>query len=145
MKEIIWHLSFFYWLIRLALYTLAPSMSLQMARFHSFLWMSNIQLYMSICHIFIHSSMNIWALSIVWLFFKVFLLILRERNRTRKGRREKENWRGRDRGREREFQASSTQSVQSWMQISNSQTVRSCPKLKSRVGCLTDQATQVPP
>ena len=44
--------------------SLSPSMSLQTARFHSFLWLSNIQLYM--CHIFfIHSFTEWWTFLVV--------------------------------------------------------------------------------
>ena len=47
-------------------------MSLQMARFHYFWWLSNIPLYTYICiyityFLSIHQSMDIWALSIIWL------------------------------------------------------------------------------
>ena len=44
--------------------SLSPSMSLQTAQFHSFLWLSNIQLYM--CHIFfIHSFAEWWTFLVV--------------------------------------------------------------------------------
>ena len=39
--------------------TLGPSTSVQITQFHFFLWLSNIPLYIYICHIFfIHSSVN---------------------------------------------------------------------------------------
>ena len=50
----------------------------------------------------------------------------------------------RERVRERESQAGSAVSAQSLMRGLNSQTVRSWPKLKSRVGCLTNWDTQAP-
>ena len=76
MSEIIWYLSFS-GLFHLAQYNLVPFTSLQMARFHSFWWLSNIPLYTYLCvcihtcahtHITslsIHQLMDIWALSIV--------------------------------------------------------------------------------
>ena len=51
---------------------------------------------------------------------------------------------GRKRGREREFQEGPTLSVQNPVWGSNSWTARSWPEPKSRVGCLTDWATQGP-
>ena len=78
-------------------------------------------------------------------FFYVYLFWEREHARAHscclhvrgrgKGQRERE------RGRERESQAGSAVTVQG----SNSRTVRSWPEPKSRVGCFTDWATQVPP
>ena len=41
-SEIIWHLLFFDWLISLSIIPSRPIMLLQMVRFHSFLWLSNI-------------------------------------------------------------------------------------------------------
>ena len=70
-------------------------------------------------------------------FFKVYLFILWETETVwaREGQRT----------RERESQAGSTLSAYSQMWGLNSQTVRSCPELKPRVGCLTNWATQAPP
>ena len=56
LSEIIWHLSFsdlFYW----AQYPLGPSMSMQMARFHSFLWLSHIS-FVYMHHFFTRSSLD---------------------------------------------------------------------------------------
>ena len=68
-------------LFHLVLYCLDPSMSLQMAKFHYFLWLNNIPLCMYIMYAYyvytyiyntsfvsIHSSINgYWAASIIWL------------------------------------------------------------------------------
>ena len=58
--------------------------------------------------------------------------------------RERENKLGAEREGDRESQAGSMPSVQSPMQGSNPQTMRSWPELKSRVRGLTHWATQVP-
>ena len=52
--------------------------------------------------------------------------------------------RGRERGKDRESQAGSALSAQSLMWGLNSQTTRSWPEVKSRVGCLTDWITRCP-
>ena len=58
--------------------SLGPSMSLQMAQFHSFLWLSNILLH--ICATFslsIPLLMNIWVASMSWLLWIVLPWALR--------------------------------------------------------------------
>ena len=67
-----------------------------------------------------------------------FLFILRGREREHK------LGRNRERGREKESHAGSTVSAQSLTWGSNPWTVTSWPGPKSRVGCFTDWATQVP-
>ena len=58
------HIQFSFWVTPLCVTVLCPSMFLQMIQFQSFLWLSNIPLY--ICTIFIHSSVDdIWVVS--WL------------------------------------------------------------------------------
>ena len=63
----------------------------------------------------------------------------------RKREKEHEQGRGREREREGESQAVSMLSVWSPTWGSKSWTMRSWPEQKSRVWCLTDWATQVPP
>ena len=65
MSKIIWYLSFSDWLILLSIISIVPSTLLQMTRFHSFWWLSNIPVYVCVCvcvcvyHIFcIHSCVN---------------------------------------------------------------------------------------
>ena len=72
----------------------------------------------------------------LFFFLNAYLFILRERESTHTGGAEREG--------DRESQAGSTLSSQSLMWGSNSWTERSWPELKSRVGHLTDRATQVP-
>ena len=73
-----------------------------------------------------------------YIFFFTVYLFLREKKRVHK-------W-GMDRERgERESQVGSALSAQSLMWGSNSQTMRSQPEPKPRVGCLTNWATHVPP
>ena len=57
MSEITQYLSFSE-LFSLALYSLAPTMSLQMARFHSLLWLSNTSLHIYTTSSFIHSPVD---------------------------------------------------------------------------------------
>ena len=45
-------------LVHLAYCPQGPSMFSQMARFHSFLWLSNISVYVCVYHFFIHSSID---------------------------------------------------------------------------------------
>ena len=58
--------------------------------------------------------------------------------------RERASCGGAERGRGRESQTGFTLLARSSKRGSNSRTVRSWPKRKSRVGCLTDWATQAP-
>ena len=70
-------------------------------------------------------------------FFNVYLFWEKESTTAQEGEGQKE--------RERKFQAGSVCSAQSLMWGSKSQTTRRWLEPKSRVGCLTDWATQVPP
>ena len=54
-------------LFHLAWYPLVPSTLLQMARFHSFWLLSNIPSYIYTTSLSLHQSVDIWALSILWL------------------------------------------------------------------------------
>ena len=54
-RKIIWRSSFSFWLIQLST---IPSMLLQMVRFHSFLWLNHISLYIYHYYLCIHSSFN---------------------------------------------------------------------------------------
>ena len=79
--------------------------------------------------------MILWHLGFFFFFLQ---FILRERACMHK-------WaRGRERERKRENTTGSTLSVQSLMQGCISQTMRSWPELKPRVGCLTNWATLAP-
>ena len=81
----------------------------------------------------------------IFLFMRVsffFNLFYFERETDRQT--DRQQGRGRERRKERESQAGSTLSAQSPMQGSNSWTMKSWPKPKSRVGCLTNWATQAP-
>ena len=77
-------------------------------------------------------------------FLSLFILWGAERARTGEGQRERERERERERGRERKSQANSMLPAQSPVWGLIPWTVRSWPELKSRVGRLTDWATQVP-
>ena len=74
-------------------------------------------------------------------FFNVYLFILRERDRVCVCAQTGEEQRKRERERERETQAGSTLSMQSPTQGLISQTTRSWPEPKLRVGHLTDWTT----
>ena len=76
-----------------------------------------------------------WATQVPKIFLNVYLF-LKEKEQAGEG--------GAQRGGERESPAGSTLSAQSLTQGLNSQTGRSWPGLKSRVGCSTDWATQAP-
>ena len=112
--------------------------------------------YMSVfLNIFIFAKLKITAsqcssyLHFSFLMF-IYLFILRERDRDRERERERKKVLGRgrkkerERRREREFQAGYMLSVQSPTRSSISQTVRSWPEPKPKVGCLMDWVTQVP-
>ena len=73
MSEIIWYFSLFD-LFLLAWYPLVLSTSLKMAGFHCFWWLSSSPLYIyTKSSLSIHLSMDIWALSIVWLLWTLLL------------------------------------------------------------------------
>ena len=74
---------------------------------------------------------------ILFFFLVVFIYFEREQERAKHGG-------GRGREGERESQAGSKLSTQSPTQGWHPQTVRSCPELKPKVGCLLNRATQVP-
>ena len=58
LSGIMWYLSFYFWL-HLVWPSPGPSMLLQMALFHSFIWLSSVLLYIYIHHILlIHSSVS---------------------------------------------------------------------------------------
>ena len=70
----------------------------------------------------------------VCMYFQCLLIFERARGWAGEGQREKD----------RESQAGSALSAQNHVWGSNWQTMKSWPELKSRIGCLTDWATQAP-
>ena len=105
------------------------------------------KLYLStvcMCFMSVTTGLSTIVLSIFWqlifiifpfYFFKVYLFTLRVTGRMQAGEEQRD--------RERESQAGSTLSAQS-PHGSITGTMRSWPALKSRVGCLSDWAIQVP-
>ena len=71
-----WYMIFvLLWFTSFSMKSLGLSMLLQMALFHSFLWLSNILLYVShtISSLSIHLSMDMWVASMSWLLLGVLL------------------------------------------------------------------------
>ena len=83
-----------------------------------------------------HVPFPFFSFFLLSFFLSFFLFREREKAREQVVKKQREG--------ETESQAGSPLSAQSLTQGSNSQTVRSYPKLTSKVGCLTDGATQVP-
>ena len=81
---------------------------------------------------YVHAVLSFYA--VLSFFFFKFTYLFKEREKESRGGTEREG--------ERESQGVSALSVQSLMQGSNSQTVRSWPEQKPRIRCFTDGATQ---